>query len=67
MFKLGWIELFRPDSTIEIHVTVAVLIHHFGFYSLNACRIVYVIKEERRFGFAYERFRNTPSKARNGF
>jgi len=29
---------------------------HFGFYSLNACRIVYVVDEEgpiERFGFAY--------------
>jgi uncharacterized protein (UPF0548 family) len=35
---------------------VAVSIHHFGFYSLNACRIVYVVDEEgtvKRFGFAY--------------
>jgi uncharacterized protein (UPF0548 family) len=53
MFKLGWVELFRPDTPIEIRATVAVLVHHFGFYSLNACRIVYVIRDERRFGFAY--------------
>ena len=35
---------------------VAVSIHHFGFSSLNACRIVYVVDEEvpmKRFGFAY--------------
>jgi uncharacterized protein (UPF0548 family) len=53
MFKLGWIELFRPETIIEVDATVAVLIHHFGFYSLNADRIVYVVNEERRFGFAY--------------
>jgi uncharacterized protein (UPF0548 family) len=53
MFKLGWVELFRPDTPIEIHASVGVLIHHFQFYSLNACRIVYEINEERRFGFAY--------------
>jgi len=31
-------------------------VQHFGFYSLNACRIVYVVDEHgppRRFGFAY--------------
>jgi uncharacterized protein (UPF0548 family) len=53
MFKLGWIEPFPPNASIEVHATVAILIHHFGFYSLNGCRIVYVITEERRFGFAY--------------
>jgi uncharacterized protein (UPF0548 family) len=31
-------------------------VRHFGFYSLNACRIVYVVDEKgplTRFGFAY--------------
>ena len=35
---------------------MAVSVRHFGFYSLNACRIVYVVDEEdpiKRFGFAY--------------
>jgi hypothetical protein len=34
---------------------VAVSVHHFGFYSPNACRIVYLVHEEdivKRFGFA---------------
>ena len=53
MFKLGWVELFQPGTQIDAGATVAVLVHHFGFWSLNACRIVYVIDEERRFGFAY--------------
>src|SRR5207248_6678294 len=26
MFKLGWVEVFRPDTPIEIHATVGVLI-----------------------------------------
>src|SRR5258706_14772348 len=53
MFKLGWVELFPPAAPIEAGSTVAVLVHHFGFYCLNACRIVYSFNEERRFGFAY--------------
>jgi len=53
MFKLGWVELFRADSKIEVGTTVAILVRHFGFWSLNASRIVYVIKETRLFGFAY--------------
>ena len=53
MFKLGWVELFPPNVQIDVGATVAVLVHHFGFWSLNACRVVYVIEEDRRFGFAY--------------
>jgi uncharacterized protein (UPF0548 family) len=53
MFNLGWVELFRKDTPIEVNATVAILIHHFGFWSLNSCRVVYVFKEERSYGFAY--------------
>ena len=53
MFNLGWVRLFQPNTPIEVDATVAVLVHHFGFWSLNACRVVYVIEEARRFGFAY--------------
>ncbi|PYS37238.1 MAG: hypothetical protein DMG14_21940, partial [Acidobacteria bacterium] len=53
MFNLGWVRLFQPNTPIEVDATVAVLVHHFGFWSLNACPVVYVIEEARRFGFAY--------------
>ncbi len=56
MFNLGWVRLCWPDAPIEVGSTVAVLISHFGFYSLNACRVVYLIEETvptHRFGFAY--------------
>jgi uncharacterized protein (UPF0548 family) len=53
MFDLGWVRVFRTDTPIEVGATVAVLVRHFGFWSLNTARIVYVIKEDRRFGFAY--------------
>lgn len=53
MFRLGWVELFKPGTPIEVGATVAVMVNHFGFWSLNASRIVYVLREERRFGFAY--------------
>lgn len=52
MFNLGWIEV-PVRVPIEVGSTVAIIINHFGFWSLNACRIVYVIEEERRFGFGY--------------
>lgn len=56
MFKMPWVKLHWPNAPIEVGTNVAVSVHHFGFYSLNACRIVYVVVEEgavTRFGFAY--------------
>jgi uncharacterized protein (UPF0548 family) len=53
MFDMPWVDLCWPDSPIEEGQTVAVLIRHFGFYSLNAAQIVFVIDEWNRFGFAY--------------
>jgi uncharacterized protein (UPF0548 family) len=56
MFDLGWVCLYRSDAAIEIGSTVAVLVRHLGFWSLNACRIVYVVEQDdarRRYGFAY--------------
>jgi uncharacterized protein (UPF0548 family) len=53
MFDFPWVDLCRPTTAIETGSTVAILIRHFGFYSLNAARIVYTIDEPDRFGFAY--------------
>jgi uncharacterized protein (UPF0548 family) len=53
MFDLGWSQLFQPTTPIEPGAVVAARFHHFGFWSLNACRIVYTFSEDRRFGFAY--------------
>jgi uncharacterized protein (UPF0548 family) len=56
MFNLGWIQLYWPEAPVAVGTVVAVLARHLGFYSLNACRIVYVVDEEgppRRYGFAY--------------
>jgi uncharacterized protein (UPF0548 family) len=55
-FRLGWVELHSPDTPIEPGKTVAVLAHVFGLWTLNACRIVYVVEEPgplTKFGFAY--------------
>ena len=56
MFDIPWITLCWPDTPIGAGVTLAVLVSHLGFWSLNACRIVYVIEEHaasKRCGFAY--------------
>lgn len=56
MFEMSWIELCWPDAPIEVGAVVGVLARHLGFWSLNACRIVYVLDEKgevERYGFAY--------------
>jgi uncharacterized protein (UPF0548 family) len=56
IFNIGWLQLCWPDAPIEKGSTVAVLGHHLGFWSLNACRIVSVIDDDedpRQYGFAY--------------
>lgn len=52
MFPAGWTDIV-PRAAIREGETIAVLIHALGLWWLNACRIVYVIDEPRRFGFAY--------------
>ena len=53
MFSVPGITLFYTDTPIETGRNVAMLAEHLGFCSLNSCRIVYVIDEPQRFGFAY--------------
>ncbi|HWW14225.1 MAG TPA: DUF1990 domain-containing protein [Candidatus Dormibacteraeota bacterium] len=56
MFAVPRIQLCWPTTPIQPGEAVAVVIRHFGFWSLNCCKIAYVIDEEgpvRRFGFAY--------------
>lgn len=56
MFDLGWVTLVPGDAPITEGSCVAVLVRHFGFWSLNASRIVYVDGDDdlnRRFRFAY--------------
>lgn len=57
MFDLTWTKIHRANTPIETGETVAILINHFGFRSLNAARIVYVFEESdgaiEKYGFAY--------------
>ena len=55
MYRLQWTRICWPDSPIEPGTTVAVLVRHLGFWSLNPCRIVYTLDEHgeiERMGFA---------------
>ncbi len=56
MFNLGWVRVLQPDAPIQIGTCAVVIVRHFGFYSVNACRIVYLIDEDapvKKYGFAY--------------
>lgn len=52
-FDLGWVEAWSPDTPLRADEVVAVMGHAAGLWWLNACRIVYVIDEADKFGFAY--------------
>ncbi|HLK19060.1 MAG TPA: DUF1990 domain-containing protein [Bryobacteraceae bacterium] len=40
MFDLGWVRIFPSDAEIRPGVVVAVVVSHFGFWSVNLARIV---------------------------
>jgi uncharacterized protein (UPF0548 family) len=52
-FDLGWVTIVPRGVLVEVGATVAVKARAFGTWSLNASRVVYMIAENRRFGFAY--------------
>jgi uncharacterized protein (UPF0548 family) len=57
MYETGWTKLCWPEAPITEGTVVGVLGRHFGVWSLNTCRIVYMIEEEasllKRYGFAF--------------
>ena len=55
-FRLGWVELWSPDTPIQSGEVVAIMAWTAGLWTLNCCRIVYVVDESgpiSKFGFAY--------------
>jgi uncharacterized protein (UPF0548 family) len=53
MFRLGWAEICWPETPVVPGSAVAMLARFGGLWWGNSCRIVYVLDEARRFGFAY--------------
>ena len=53
MFDMPWVALFPVGPDIRVATAVAVVVRHLGFWSVNISRVVYVIDEESRYGFAY--------------
>lgn len=56
MYRLPWTRLIGAERPPEPGSVVAAVVHHFGFWSINPCRVVYVEESEqdgvRRFQFA---------------
>jgi uncharacterized protein (UPF0548 family) len=56
MFRVGWVELCWPDEAPVEGKSVAVLARLGPVWSLNACRVTYVVRDVgdiERHGFAY--------------
>lgn len=56
MFDSQWLILCWDNIPIEVGSVVAIVVSHLGCWSMNACRIVYVVEEDNefeRYGFAY--------------
>ncbi|MGH9906180.1 MAG: DUF1990 family protein [Pyrinomonadaceae bacterium] len=69
-FDLGWIKIVPSGTPLEVGAVVAILTRHFGFWSLNACRVVYLIDESgpvRKFGFAYATLSNHVERGEERF
>jgi hypothetical protein len=45
MTTLGWASIHPPRATLAPGTVVAMVVHHFGFWSTHACRIVYAVDE----------------------
>jgi uncharacterized protein (UPF0548 family) len=70
MFNLPWMRLCWPTTPIQVGSDVAILVHHFGFCSLNAARVAYVVDEDgpiTRFGFAYGTLREHAERGEERF
>jgi uncharacterized protein (UPF0548 family) len=52
--NIGWMEIF-PKQPPAVGRVVVILARHLGFWSLNACRVLYFVggPGETHFGFAY--------------
>jgi len=56
MLRLGWVEPCWPDASLKEGALVGTVARVFGLWTVNVCRIVFIVDEEgpvSRFGFAY--------------
>ena len=50
-FDLGWINIQAPAPVVDLVVPVVVRV--FGIWTLNYCKVVYLLEERNKWGFAY--------------
>jgi len=70
MFDIPGLQLCWPTAPIQPGVTVGVVIRFLGLWSINTCRIVYVVDEDgpvRRYGFAYGTLPGHPIRGEERF
>lgn len=57
MYELEWTKIYPPGTPVEPSGVVCVIVNHGFCWSLNSCRIVYVVEETagavEHFGFAF--------------
>jgi uncharacterized protein (UPF0548 family) len=53
MFPGGWACIWPEDTPIQVGEVVAMQAKVMGLWWLNSCRIVYVVDNQDKFGFAY--------------
>ena len=53
MYDLPWTEVHPPGAPVAAGEVVVVLARHFGFWSLNPCRVVYVEDRGAAGGFSF--------------
>jgi uncharacterized protein (UPF0548 family) len=56
MYQTGWTQIYPLGAPVESGEVVCVVVNHGFCWSLNPCRIVYVLEEKgavERFGFAF--------------
>jgi uncharacterized protein (UPF0548 family) len=69
-FNLGWVKIVPDTTPLKVGATVAIRAKTFGFWSLSASRIVYLINEEgpiKKFGFAYGTLTNHVERGEERF
>lgn len=55
-FRLGWVDVWSPTTSLEAGQVVAIMGRALGVWWLNSCRVVFTVDESgstSRFGFAY--------------
>jgi len=56
MYKLSWTRLYPSDAPVAVGGVVCVIVNHGFCWSINPCRIIYLLEENgevERFGFAF--------------